>query len=267
MFEGKTVVITGASSGLGSEIARTFAGLKANLVLCGRDRTRLTKVSEECVSAGSEPLIISADITNSNDCKKLVEQTVERFGNLDYLVANAGISMWANFEDVKDLTLFRKLIDTNYLGVVNCVHHALPHLRQSRGMIVAISSIQGKIGVPLHTGYVASKHALQGFCDALRTEVASSGVGVLVVMPHWLRGTKLRENAFGADGRKLGGSSAKHTGESISLEECTRKIVRAMKKRKRELVIPPKLKLLPWVRLLFPAWLDRLVSKKVSREK
>ncbi len=183
---------------------------------------------------------------------------------MDFLVACAGVSMWAKFEQVQDLSVFRRLMETNYLGVVNCVHHALPHLKKSRGMIVAISSIQGKIGVPLHTGYVASKHALQGFLAALRTELDE--VHILTVMPHWLRGTGLRQQAFGKDGKTLGASSRSHSKESISLEDCSRAVIRAMGKRKRELVIPAKLRVLPWLSLIHPKIVEFLVKRKVEEQ-
>ena len=133
-------------------------------------------------------------------------------------------------------------------------------------MVVAISSIQGKIGVPLHTAYVASKHAVQGFFEALRPELSGSGVHVLTVLPHWLRGTNLRKYALGKDGEALGASKREHSKESISLEDCSKAILKAMQKRKRELVIPSKLKLLPWLHLISPALVESIVRGEVDRQ-
>ncbi len=131
---------------------------------------------------------------------------------------------------------------------------------------MAVSSIQGKVGVPLHTGYSASKHALQGFCDALRMEVEESGVGVMTVLLHWLRGTQLRKNAFGGDGQALGGSSRKHSKESVTLEEASRAIVAGMLKRERQLYIQKKLKLRVGANALWPRLAERVVKGKVGRE-
>ena len=132
-------------------------------------------------------------------------------------------------------------------------------------MIVAISSIQGKIGAPLHTGYVASKHAVQGFFEALRMELGDS-VDVLTVLPHWLRGTNLRKSAFGKDGSALGGSERKHSKESVTLEACSQAVIEAMRKRKRELIIPSKLKLLPWLQLIHPKIVEYFVGGAVKEQ-
>ena len=266
MFKDKTVLITGASSGLGAALALKFAQAGANLALFALDEEGLQQISDQCTQQGAATIIVAGDVSNPADCEKVTEAAVARFGTLDCLMLCAGISMWTRFEDVADLSLFKKLMDTNYLGAVNCTYYAMPHLRKSRGMIVAITSIQGKIGVPLHTGYVASKHALQGFFDALRTEISDSGIHILLVLPHWLRGTNLRKSAMGANGQALGQSSASHNKESISLEECADAIIRSMHKRKRELIIPPKLKLLPWVKLIAPRFLDYIVSRKVKEQ-
>ncbi|OGT78410.1 MAG: hypothetical protein A3J35_04415 [Gammaproteobacteria bacterium RIFCSPLOWO2_02_FULL_52_10] len=266
MFKGKTVLITGASSGLGASLAQKFAQAGANLALFALDAEGLQQTADLCARQGATTITATGDVNNPADCQKLVADAVGRFGALDYLILCAGISMWARFEDVADLSVFKKLMDTNYHGVVNFTYYTMPHLRQSKGIIVAISSIQGKIGVPLHTGYVASKHAVQGFFDSLRTELIGSGIHILLVLPHWLRGTNLRKSAIGADGRALGETSASHNSESITLEECSRAILKAMRKRQRELIIPPKLKLLPWLKLISPRLLDYIVSRKVDQQ-
>lgn len=266
MFKEKTILITGASSGLGASLALRFAQAGANLALFALDEAGLQDISEQCMRQGASTVTLAGDVSNAADCAELTQAAVARFGSLDYLVLCAGISMWTRFEEIGDLSLFKKLMDTNYLGAVNCAYYAMPHLRKSKGMIVAISSIQGKIGVPLHTGYVASKHALQGFFDALRTEITGSGIHILLVLPHWLRGTNLRKSAIGADGQALGRSSAGHNKESISLEECSDAIIHAMHRRQRELIIPPKLRLLPWVKLISPRLLDYIVSRKVDEQ-
>ncbi len=264
-FREKTVIITGASSGLGATLAEEFSKRGARLVLFARTEQKLKETADLCQNSGSSPLIVTGDVTDPRDCEKLIEKAVANYGDVDYFVANAGVSMWAKFEDVKDISIFGRIMETNYLGTVHSVYYALPYLKKSKGMIVAISSIQGKIGVPLHTGYVASKHALQGFLASLRAEISGSGVHVLTVLPHWMRGTHLRKNALGKDGFPIG-ESKRHSKESISLQECAAAIIKAMNKRKTELVIPPKLKLLPWLNLINPKIVNFLVKGEMERQ-
>lgn len=266
MFKGKTFIITGASSGLGAALARELASQGANLALFSPERERQQKVAAECADRGARALAVIGDVTRQDDCRRLVEETAAEFGGVDYLIANAGISMWSRFEDSEDLSIYRKLMEVNYLGALHCAFYALPHLRQSKGMIVAISSIQSRIPVPLHTGYVASKRALQGFCECLRLELDGSGVDVLTVLPHWLRGTELRQHAFGADGAELGSSSRKHSGESVGLEEASGAILKAIGRRRRELVIPWKLKLLHLLHVLWPTRAEAIIMGAVSKQ-
>ncbi|MFC1525460.1 SDR family oxidoreductase [Candidatus Latescibacterota bacterium] len=266
MFEGKTVVITGASSGLGAALAVAFAREKANLALFSPEREQQQAVAGQCAAAGARALAVIGDVTKTDDCRGLMEETVAEFGGMDYLIANAGISMWARFEEAEDLSIFRKLMEVNYLGALHCAYYALPHLRQSKGMIVAISSIQSKVPVPLHTGYVASKQALQGFCESLRMELAGSGVDILTVLPHWIRGTELRQHALAADGAELGPSSRKHSSESVSVEDACRAILKATARRRRDLVIPWKLRLLHALYVLWPRRAEAIVTGAVGKQ-
>jgi short-subunit dehydrogenase len=271
----KNIVITGASSGLGAALAKELAFHKPNLILFSRNIDKLNQVAKSCNEKGAKAIAVQGDVTKPEDCKSLVEAAIDNFGSVDYLVLNAGISMWAEFAEVNDLSIFRKLIETNYLGAVYLTHYFLPHLIKSKGLITAISSIQGKISVPSHSGYVASKHALTGFLNTLRMELSRQregsfgkheGVDVMLVMPHWLRGTDLRKNALDKNGNKIGESKKQHNKESISLEECSRKIIKGMLSRKRELIIPGKLKALTWLNLLFPNLAEKIVTGKVKEQ-
>ena len=266
-LQGKTTIITGASSGLGEALALACARSGAHLALLARSEGKLEQVAARCREAGATVVSVPGDVTRREDCQHLIARTVAEFSGLDYLINNAGVSMWARFDEVEDLAVFSKLMDVNYLGVVNCVHYALPHLKQSSGLIAAVSSIQGRIGVPLHTGYVAAKHALQGFCDALRMELRGSGVDVLTVLPHWLRGTELRQKALGRDGRELGAASRKHSEKSISMEVACQAIMDALIERRRELIIPWKLKLLVALNLLSPRAAESLITGAVHEQK
>ncbi|MDE0098585.1 MAG: SDR family oxidoreductase [Truepera sp.] len=267
MFAGRTAIVTGASSGLGAALALKFARAGARLALFGRREDQLEETARSCEATGAETLVVRGDVTRPGDCEALVARTVERHGNLDYLVANAGMSMWARFDEIRDPTLFRNLMEINYLGVVHCLLPALPHLKRSRGMLVAISSIQGEIGVPLHSGYVASKHALQGLVKTLRIELQGSGVDILTVLPHWIRGTGLRANAAGYDGRPLSWAAQRHSSESISLEACSEAVLRAVAQRRKELVIPRKLRFLPWLELIDPRLVAFFVGRAVREQR
>lgn len=265
-FRARSVLITGASSGLGAALALAFAGAGAQLTLLARRADRLEQVARDCRARGAEAVPVVGDVTRPEDGARLVEAAVARFGGVDCLVANAGMSMWAAFEEVTDLTLFRRLMEVNYLGAVHCVHPALPHLKARSGMFVAMSSIQGRLPVPHHTGYVASKHALQGFCDALRLELAGAGVGVLTVLLHWLRGTELRASAFGADGRPVGALRRQHSRESVSLDEACAAILGGVVRRERELVIPWRLKALAMLHALRPRSAEAIVRRAIDRQ-
>jgi short-subunit dehydrogenase len=267
MFKGKTFIVTGASSGLGEALALKLAGQDINLVLFSRNEEKLRIVEQLCKKSGAAVLHVKGDVTDPADCERLINKTVESFHSIDFLILAAGVSMWARFDEVSDLSVFKKIMETNYIGAINLLHYAIPFLKKTRGMIIAISSIQGKISVPFHTGYVASKHALTGFLDTLRIELEASGVHILQVMPHWLRGTNLRSNAFGRNGDKVGDLKTGHNKESISLEECTDRILIAMKNKKRELIIPWKLKLLLWLKLLSPVSTEKIITRKVGEQK
>ena len=247
-------------------MATEFAATGAKIALFSPEAEKQAEVARRCVELGGSAVSVVGDVTREEDCGNLAARALSEFGSIDYLIANAGISMWARFAEVDDLEVFRRLAEVNYLGAVNCIHFALPHLLASKGMVVAITSIQGKIGVPLHTGYVASKHALQGFCEALRMELHGSGVDILTVLPHWLRGTDLRKNAFGKDGRTLGAASKRHSKESISLEEAAHAIMRATYKRKRSLVIPWKLRLLLALNMFCPGLAENLILGAVKHQ-
>ena len=264
MFSNKTIIITGASSGLGASLATLLSSYKTNLALFSRNISALQEVAKKCENNGAKTVAVQGDISKIEDCRRLSEEAIKNFNTIDYLILNAGISMWAKFQEITDLALFNKLTETNYLGAVYLTYFCLPHLIKSKGLVTAISSIQGKIAVPNHTGYVASKHALTGFLNTLRMEVKNKGVDIMLVMPHWLRGTNLRKNAFDKDGTRIGESSKEHSKESIPLEECSKKIIKGMMKRKRELIIPGKLKVLTWFNLFFPKLAEKIVVGKVE---
>lgn len=265
-ISGKVAVLTGASSGLGAALAREFAGAGVRTVLFARSEERLREVARRCTAAGAESLAVTGDVTVPADCRELVERTVARFGGLDLLVTCAGVSMWARFDEIRDLSVLRQLMDVNYLGLVQPLHFALPHLKESGGMLVAVSSIQGKVGVPYHTGYAASKHAVQGFCDSLRMELRESGVDVLTVLPHWIRDTRLRQRAISGDGSRRGEAAPTHGSGAVALERVVAAVLDAVRKRKRSVTVPAWLRLVPLLSEALPGLADRLVAGRVEGE-
>ncbi len=262
---GKTALITGASSGLGRQLALDLGSLKMNLVLASRSESSLSQIAAEVETLGSAALIHTTDIADADQCRELVAKAVTRFASIDYLILCAGVSMWSRFEAVTDLGIFKRLVDVNYLGTVYCVHYALPYLKRSQGTIVAISSVQGVLGIPNHSGYAAAKHALAGFLEVLEQEL-DGAVHILNVMPGWVRGTNLRANAFGEDGSPLGRASDKPKKASVGIEECSSRIVRALAGTDRTLYIPSKLRFLPWLKLIAPGWLKSSIKRAVQRQ-
>ncbi|CAN5575807.1 SDR family oxidoreductase [soil metagenome] len=262
----KTYLITGASADIGEALALAYASRRNNVALAARDESALARVAEACERAGGKALVIKTDVTDPAQCERMVERTIAAFGALDVLVANAGMSMWARFDEITDLTVFERLMKVNYLGTVYSAYYALPYLKKSRGLLVGVSSLTGKTGVPTRSAYGATKHAMQGFLDSLRVELVATGVDVLVVSPGFVR-TDIRAKALGPDGKPREESPrAEENDDTMTLEECTAIIVSAIDRRKREVVMTTKAKVGMWLKLAFPKLVDRIAARAV-REK
>ena len=257
-------MIIGASSGLGKALVLDLAREQMKLVLAARNADALSEVATQVEDLGSAVLVQPTDVRDHVQCQVMIERTVEEFAQINYLILCAGISMWVRFDEITDISILKKVMDTNYFGAVNCILPALPYLKENRGAIVAISSAQAVIGVPHHTGYSASKHALRGFLEALEFEIGDE-VHILNVMPGWIRDTNLRGNAFAGDGTRLSGTP-QHDNQAVGLQECSDKIISSMRKRRREIYIPAKLKALPWLRILAPRWLKLMIKRAVSKQ-
>ena len=204
IFKDSVVIITGASSGIGRELALMLADQGACLALAARSADALsTPWPKNAASAAARPSPSRPTLSLPEQCRALVEATVQAFGRIDMLVNNAGITMWSRFDEVQDLSIFDQIMQVNYLGSVYCTYYALPYLKQTHGRIVAVSSLTGKAGVPTRSGYAASKHAMVGFFDILRIELEGSGVTVTLVYPGFVA-TGVQARGFGPDGRPLG---------------------------------------------------------------
>jgi short-subunit dehydrogenase len=261
----KVTIVTGASTGIGRALALELAGAGAKLVLAARDEAALARVAAECAARGARALVRRTDVTRAADCAALVDLAVGELGRLDVLVNNAGMSMSARFDALADLSVFEQLMQVNFLGAARLTQLALPHLVASRGRLVAVASVAGVAGVPTRTGYAASKHALVGFCDSLRIELAGSGVTVTVVVPDFVQ-SEIRERAFGPDGKPLGrGNSPVQEQAVMSAETCARLVSRAIARRDRQALLSRRVRLGLWLRLLAPALTDRIAARAVRR--
>ncbi|MDR3603820.1 MAG: SDR family oxidoreductase [Syntrophaceae bacterium] len=263
VFKDKVVVITGASSGIGRELAYQLAAQGAWLSLAARNAERLETVSAECQARGGRAITVQTDVGEQSQCEALIQETVKNFQRIDVLVNNAGITMWAKFEDLQDLGLVEQIMRTNFFGSVYCTHHALPYLKQAKGQIVAISSLTGKAGVPTRSAYAASKHAMAGFFDSLRIEIAEYGIGVTMIYPDFVS-SEVRERALGPDGRPLGSSPVREK-EVMSAETCAEMIVKAMEKRKRELIMSFRGRTGQWLKLIAPGVVDRIALRAINQ--
>jgi NAD(P)-dependent dehydrogenase (short-subunit alcohol dehydrogenase family) len=261
-MRGNVVVLTGASRGIGREMARQLAAQGARLALSSRDAEALDRLAEECHGRGAEAVAIPADVSDEAQCAALIARAAESFGRIDTLINNAGISMWARAAEVTDLSIFEAIMRVNYLGSVWCTLHALPHLKESRGRIVVVSSMTGKTGVPTRSGYAASKHALHGFFDSLRIELAGTGVTVTIACPDFVA-TGIRESAFGPDGRPLRVSPLQES-KVMTAETCARLILDGAARRERELILSGRGKVGLWLKLLAPGLIDRIARKAIE---
>ncbi len=263
-WQGKTVLITGASSGIGAALAGAFARRGANLVLGARNADKLRAVADALPGEGpARTLRVSADVSREADCRALVEAGLERFGGIDVLVNNAGISMRALFRDA-DLEVIRRLMDTNFWGSVYCTKYALPSILERRGSVVGISSIAGYRGLPARTGYSASKFALQGFLEALRTEHLRDGLHVLVACPGFTA-TNIRETSLRADGSSQG-RSPREEARMMTAEEVAERTVRAIERRRRTLVLTTQGRLTVFLNKWLPGWMDGMVYRHLAKE-
>jgi NAD(P)-dependent dehydrogenase (short-subunit alcohol dehydrogenase family) len=262
-YTGRVIVVTGASQGIGRALCLELTRQCPRLVLAARDAAALEKTASACREGGAETLVVPTDVTDVEACRHLVDEATRTFGGLDVLVNNAGVGMLARFDEVDDLSAYERLMRVNYLGSVYPTRFALEPLVRSRGQIVAISSLAGLTGVPLRTAYAATKHAQIGFFDSLRVELRERGVSVTVIAPYYVQ-SEIRRRAVGGDGQPLSSSPVRES-EVMTAEECARRIVRAMERRQRMLVMTPKGRVGRWMKLIAPALVDRIAERSVRR--
>ena len=262
-FKDKVIIITGASSGIGLATARLFAGMGAKLSLAARSIDRLESLASELTDDRSRILCIKTDVSVEEDCRRLIEETVRRFGKIDILINNAGISMRAPFLDV-NLEVIKKLMNVNFWGTVYCTKYALPEILKSKGSIAGIISTAGYVAIPGRTGYVTSKYAIRGFLETLRIEHLNDGINILVFAPGYTA-SNVRNAALLADGSPQG-YSPKDEGKLMSAEKVAEKLAYGLYRSKKEMILTALGYWDIWLYRRFPRLMDRVQLHYIRRK-
>lgn len=259
----KVVIITGGSSGIGKAMASHFGQKGSRILITGRKKEELDAAVAELSNQGIEIIGYQGDVSLKEDNDRMAELAITKFGEIDVLINNAGISMRALFQDL-DLAVIRKVMDINFFGAVNATQSCLPHLIKSKGTIVGISSIAGYRGLPGRTGYSSSKFALNGFLEALRTELINTGVHVLTACPGFTA-SNIRKRSLLKDGSAQG-DSPREEGKMMTPEECAMHIYNATVKRKKTLILTGQGKLTVFLNKWVPGLMDRFVYNTMAKE-
>jgi short-subunit dehydrogenase len=259
----KVVIVTGASSGIGLAIATEFARLGARVVLAARRSELLQNIESSLKSSGYEAFAVTTDVTSEDDCRNLVSRTIEKYGKLDILINNAGLSMRALFSDV-NISVLKRLFDVNFWGAVNCTKYALPYLINSRGSVVGVSSVAGIVGLPGRTGYSASKYALHGFLETLRVENLKNGLHVLILCAGFTK-SDIRKKALTADGSPQGFTPREE--EKMMLpEDVARAVVRAVRRHRNYVILTLEGKMTALVKRIAPRFIEYVAYAKMANE-
>ena len=263
-YKDKVVIVTGASSGIGLASARKFASLGAKVVLASRSIDKLKEISDELNEKfNGQVICVKTDVTKEDDCKKLVECTLEHFGKIDILVNNAGISMRATFKDL-DLKVMKSLMDTNFWGTVYCTKYALPYLLESKGSVVGVISTAGYVGLPARTGYSASKFAVRGFLETLRIEHLYDDLHVMIFAPGFTT-SNIRNVALTADGSPQG-ETPRNENKMMSAERVAKIMARGIWRKKTHMVLTPLGKATLLANRRLPRMADKMEYKMMANE-
>lgn len=259
----KVVVITGGTSGIGKALANQFGSRGSLIVVTGRNKEELDKTVSELRAKNISAVGFQADVSKEEDNRRMAAEAINAFGRIDILINNAGISMRALFEEV-DIEVIKKVMDINFYGVLYATKYCLPEIKRNKGSIVGISSIAGYRGLPGRTGYSASKFALNGFLEVLRTELLKTGVHVLTASPGFTS-SNIRKRSLTRDGSSQG-ESPRNEGEMMSAEECAQHVYQAVVKRKRTIVLTTQGKLAVLLNKWFPGLADKMVYNVMAKE-
>ncbi|MBN1118239.1 MAG: SDR family oxidoreductase [Bacteroidales bacterium] len=262
-FDNKVVIVTGASSGIGLACAKAFIAKNSKVVMAARSEDTLKKLSHEFECQGGKCIYIKTDVTIEEDCKRLVDETIKKYGRIDILINNAGISMRALLKDVK-IEVLKKVMDVNFWGTVYCTKFALPYIQESKGTIVGISSIAGFHGLPGRTAYSASKAAMQGFLESVRIENLKKGVQVLILSAGFTS-SNIRMNALDADGNPQIETPLPEE-RLTSPDRVARNVLRSIRKRKRNRIMTAEGQLMIFFQRIIPVLVDNTIYRKFKNE-
>lgn len=262
-MKNKVVIITGGSSGIGKALAFEFGNAGSKILITGRNKAELDKTVAELKDKRIAVEGFQADVSVEDDNRRMAETAIKIFGTIDVLINNAGISMRALFEEV-DLEVVKKVMDINFYGVLYATKYCLPEIKKNKGSVVGISSIAGYRGLPGRTGYSASKFALNGFLEVLRTEHLKTGVHVLTACPGFTA-SNIRKRSLTKDGSPQG-ESPRNEAKMMGAEECARHIYRATAGRKRTLILTTQGKLAVFLNKWLPGIADKMVYNVMARE-
>ena len=267
-YKDKVIIVTGASSGIGLASVRNFASLGAKVVLAARSIDKLEEISMEISGnsergIGSRFLCVKTDVTKEEDCKNLIEKTIETFGKIDILVNNAGISMRAVFKDM-DLSVMKSLMDTNFWGTVYCTKYALPYLLETNGTLVGVISTAGYVGLPARTAYSASKFAVRGFLETLRIEHLYDGLHVMIFAPGFTT-SNIRNVALTADGSPQG-ETPRNEEKMMSAERVARILARGIARKRTQMVLTPLGKATLFASRNMPRVTDKVEYRMMANE-
>lgn len=262
-FKDKVVIVTGASSGIGEAVAREFALKGSKVVLAARSEEKLSRITSEINRFNKNVFYIITDVSREEDCRNLIETTVNKFGTIDILVNNAGISMRASFLDV-DLRVLHRLMDVNFWGTVYCTKYALPYLIGQKGSLVGVSSVAGFHGLPGRTGYSASKFAIHGFLETIRIEHLKKGLHVMIIAPGFTT-TNIRRRALLANGEEQG-ESPRDEHKLMPPEYVAKWVIKGIKRKKRNKLLTWEARLTALFQRIVPDLVDWAYYYEMSRE-
>lgn len=263
-IKNKVIIITGASSGIGEATAYAFAKQHCKIVLAARNIEKLEAVKIKCLAFGAECLLVKCDVSKEEDCKQLIQSTIQQFNTINILINNAGISMRALFADL-DLSVIKQVMDINFWGTVYCTKYAMPYLLKEKGSLIGVSSVAGIKGLPGRTGYSASKFAMNGFMDSLRVENIKTGLHVGVICPGYTA-SNIRNTALNKEG-KVQTETPLDESKLMSASTVADEILKMIEHRKAEVVLTSQGKLTKLINKFFPRLLDKMVYNVVSKEK
>lgn len=259
---GKVVIITGASEGIGRALAVALARVGCQLVLSARNEIRLASLALDIANYGPAPFVFAADVASQEQCEALITASIAHYGHLDILINNAGMTMWSRFDELTQLSVLEDIMRVNYLGPVYLTHAALPYLKSRQGQIVVVAPLAGLTGVPTRSGYAASKHAVIGFFDSLRIELADDNVAVTVICPDFVV-SEIHKRALDGKGKPLGKSPMQES-KILSAQQCAEMMLPVITARDRLLITSLRGRVGRWLKLIAPGIIDKIARKAIA---